>query len=399
MKRVGLYGGTFDPVHNGHLYISRQALKQLSLDEVWWIPSGNPPHKDNQVTSRLMRYEMCTLALQGVNDMRLCDFEMHRSKNCYSYELLEFLKDSYPDHEFYFIMGEDSLELFDQWKHPQRIANIASVVAAIRSDSSEDESIEQAAERIRNRYNAKVYLLNTRDVPISSTEIRERIEQGLPISQMVPKAVEEYIITHEVYQSRALPDISEIMEQLESRLKPGRYRHTIGVMETAANLAMAYHMPVDKLRLAGLLHDCAKSYDNDRLLMLCEKYSLPVTKAENKSPHLLHAKVGAYLAEHEYNISDPDILDAIRYHTTGTEDMSLTAQIVFVADYIEPNRNRASRLSEIRQMAYSDLDVCTLMILEDTISYLKERSQPMDEATIATYNYYNTKVKMQHKEL
>ena len=249
--------------------------------------------------------------------------------------------------------------------------------------------MEAVAVRVRDTYHTNVSILDTKNVPVSSTQIRQHVHEHLSISEMVPETVESYITDHELYQKpRRYESIEKIQEKLRKKLKPKRFTHTIGVMETAANLAMRYCMPVDKLRLAGLLHDCAKCYSNQELSALCKQYDLPVTAAEKKSPHLLHAKVGAYLAKKEYHVNDPEILQAIRVHTTGAPAMDLTSRILFVADYIEPNRDRAKRLPEIRQLAYHDLDLATTMILEDTIEYLQEKKQPMDEATLETYEYY-----------
>ena len=214
--------------------------------------------------------------------------------------------------------------------------------------------------------------------------------EGKRISAFVPQSIEDYIIRHHLYQSpphNGMP-LSVIQDDLRQKLKPGRYRHTIGVMETAANLAMRYGMPIEKLRMAGLLHDCAKCYSNQELMDFCSRYHLSISAAEEQSPHLLHAKVGAYLAEKQYQVKDPSILHAIRNHTTGAPAMSLAEQIVFVADYIEPNRDRAKRLAEIRQLAYFDLDLTTAMILEDTIEFLKQKKQPMDNKTLETYHYF-----------
>ncbi len=398
MSRIGIYGGTFDPIHNGHIYLAVQAKEQLKLDEIWWIPSGNPPHKDDEISSRIMRYEMCRLALKEHEGFVLKDLEMMRSGQCYSYELMELIRALCPEDELFFIMGEDSLVLFDTWRKPERIAGCASLVAAIRKDSPGNGRIEEVARQVETNYNTHIFLLKTRDVPISSTDIRQRAAKGQAIDELVPEAVREYIISHELYRRHFEPDWKEIKSALREKLKPSRYTHTIGVMETAACLAMRYGMPVSKLRLAGLLHDCAKGYDNDKLLSLCKKYGINVSKAEKLSPHLLHSKVGEYLAKHKYGVKDKEVLRAIRYHTTGRPGMGLCEQIVFVADYIEPNRNRAKRLEEIRQVAFWDLDVCTLMILEDTIDYLKQQKQPMDEATVQTWEHYRKSVEQKQKE-
>ena len=394
MARIGIYGGTFNPIHNGHLCLAKAAQLQMSLDEVWWIPSGNPPHKEDGILGRIPRFEMCELAIRSESGMIVKDFELRRSGECYSYELMEWLALEYPEHSFFFIMGEDSLNLFPKWVRPRRIARLADLVVAVRSTDDAKQQLEKTAEKIREKYDARVHLLQMEDVPIASTELRAMAREGKDISPYVPEPVWKYIQCHKLYQEAAYADmdIAKMTDRLSDRLKPGRFRHTIGVMDTAANLAMRYCMPMDKLRIAGLLHDCAKCYDNKELLSRCKKYGLVVTKAEKRAPHLLHAKVGAYLAEHEYRVKDEDILRAIRVHTTGAPDMDMTSQILFVADYIEPNRNRAVRLEEIRQVAYMDLDVCTLMILEDTIRFLKEKDNPMDSATIDTYDFYKEKV-------
>ncbi len=393
MAKIGIYGGTFNPIHNGHLYIARAAKDQLNLDEIWWVVSGNPPHKDQEILSRIERFEMCCNSLEDQEGMKVKDFELYRLDECYTYELLESLKKHFAEHQFFFIMGEDSLNQFCDWVNPNRIAEAADLVVAARDDGS-IKNLEQTAQEIRKKFQARVHLLKTKEMPISSTEIRKRAAKGKEIENLVPKAAKDYIMTRGLYTEHETSfDFVGICEKLKKKLKSSRYRHTIGVMETAANLAMRYRMPIEKLRIAGLLHDCAKCYDNKELLALCKKYGLTVTHAQKASPHLLHAKVGAYLAEHEYGITDSEIINAILAHTTGSCDMSLTAQILFVADYIEPNRSFRGRLDEIRQMAYVDLDVCTLMIIENTLEFIEKKNDPIDETTIDTYEFYKKKVK------
>ena len=136
------------------------------------------------------------------------------------------------------------------------------------------------------------------------------------------------------------------------------------------------------------MHDNAKSYTKEELIEFCEEKGIAITKSEYKAPHLLHCKVGAYIAKNKYNVDDVRILNAILNHTTGAPDMSLLEQIIFVADYIEPRRYKANRLSEIRAMAYYDIDIATAMILQDTINYLKDIDAYIDERTINTYEYY-----------
>lgn len=166
-----------------------------------------------------------------------------------------------------------------------------------------------------------------------------------------------------------------------------RFAHTLGVEFTAAALAMKYQSDVSDAQIAGLLHDCAKCLTDEKRVSICEKHQIPMTDIERRNPFLLHAKVGEYLAREKYGITNPDILNAIRFHTTGRENMSLLERIVFVADYIEPGRRQAPNLTEIRQLAFTDLDAAMLKILEDTLSYLRATGGELDPMTEITYEY------------
>ena len=395
MKKIGIMGGTFDPVHNGHLYLAREALRQIGLDEVLWIVSGDPPHKGDGVRSRIVRRNMTALAIRDMDGMRLCDLEILSELPAYTCETLSRLKERYPDDEFYFIMGEDSLRIFDSWYHPELIAEKAKIIVAVRKEDGASEAseakhmkeVQKLMDQRQKQFPTEFFLLRTKNIPVSSTGLREMVKKGESIRDYVPRAVSDYIATRHLYEEKMSYDdkIREILPQLEKILKPSRFHHTIGVMETAAALAMRYSYPVSKARLAGLLHDCAKGNTDKELLALCKKYHLSVTEAEEASPHLLHAKVGAYLTKHLYGINDDEIAHAVAVHTTGEPGMGLLEQIIFVADYIEPNRNRAARLEEIREAAFFDLRLAVAMILRDTIAYLEKSHAHIDAKTNDTY--------------
>lgn len=183
-------------------------------------------------------------------------------------------------------------------------------------------------------------------------------------------------------------DLKKIKKKLKNELDESRYEHTIGVMDTAACLAMRYGADLIQALVAGLLHDCAKCIPNDKKLKLCRKNGIEVTPFEEKAPFLLHAKLGAWMAEHEYHVSDPAILSAIACHTTGKPDMSLLDKIVFIADYIEPGRNKAPGLPEIRRLSFTDIDQALIRILSDTLDYLASSNDPIDPATQNVLDYY-----------
>ncbi len=182
--------------------------------------------------------------------------------------------------------------------------------------------------------------------------------------------------------------IAEIREKVKKTQDKKRYEHTLGVTYTAACLAMCYDIDTERAEIAGLLHDCAKCLSNDKKVSLCKKQSIEINMTEAKNPFLLHAKAGAYLAEHKYGIRDEDILNAVRYHTTGRPGMSMLEKIVFIADYIEPGRNHSARLPELRRLAFQDLDKALVEILRDTLRYLRGTDHEIDPMTQRSYDFY-----------
>lgn len=189
-------------------------------------------------------------------------------------------------------------------------------------------------------------------------------------------------------------DIEEIKKKLESHLSAKRYTHTIGVAYTAAALAMRYNADMDKALLAGLLHDCAKEYKADELIQKCKRAGISLNSDELSSPQIIHAIYGEYMARERYNITDKDILGAIRWHTTGKKDMSLLEKIIFTADYIEPGRCEADNLSSVRPLAFDDITRAVYEISKDTVDYLSSKSRHIDKHTIECYRYLEENYKV-----
>ena len=184
-------------------------------------------------------------------------------------------------------------------------------------------------------------------------------------------------------------DFIKMQKKLAKYLDENRYEHTLGVMFTCASLAMVHGYDLKNAQVAGLLHDSAKCIPNKKKLKICAEHHIPVSDFEKEHPFLLHAKLGAYIAKAKYNVRDKEILSAITYHTTGKPDMTMLEKIVYIADYIEPARNKAPRLTEIRRLAFEDLDECMYEILKDTLEYLEEDSADDIEPTSKeAYIYY-----------
>ena len=193
-------------------------------------------------------------------------------------------------------------------------------------------------------------------------------------------------------------NLIKMQKKLKKYVDESRYVHTLGVMYTAAALAMRYDVDLEKAQVAGLLHDCAKCIPNDKKLKLCRQNDIPVSAVEEKSPFLLHAVLGAYIAREKYDVKDQEILDAIACHTTGKPDMTLLEKIIFISDYIEPMRSKAENLPLIRHLAFEDLDLAVYTTLRDTLAYLEKEKTCLDNQTTMAYNYYRQLIEEREKE-
>ena len=180
----------------------------------------------------------------------------------------------------------------------------------------------------------------------------------------------------------------KLRKKVKDVMTKSRYEHTLGVEFTAASLAMRYEVDIEKAELSGLLHDCAKCIDSEDTLDECKKYNIELTDVEKRNPFLIHSKLGAVHAKKLYGVDDEDIISAIRFHTTGKPDMTMLEKIIFIADYIEPGRDKAPNLKEIRKMSFIDIDEAMYMILKDTLDYLDKGEGEKDELTRDTYLFY-----------
>lgn len=192
-------------------------------------------------------------------------------------------------------------------------------------------------------------------------------------------------------------DIKKIRKSMEKTLDHKRFEHTLGVAYTASALAMCHQADMNKAQIAGLLHDCAKCLSDEKKMAICEKHNIQISEVERRNPFLLHAKAGSYIAMNKYHIHDRDIINAILNHTTGRPNMSDLEKIIYIADYIEPGRKQAPNLTQVRKLAFTDLDKTLLMILENTLEYLKEIGNETDPMTRETYDFYKANQETERK--
>jgi len=207
MADIGILGGTFDPIHNGHLLLGKQAYKEYHLQEIWFMPSGQPPHKkEHPVTAAEDRCEMVRLAIKGYSYFRLSEFEVNRSGNSYTAQTLMLLQAEYPEHRFFFIIGADSLYEIEQWYHPEEVMRQVTLLVANREYNQGTDSIEEQIHHLKEKYQARIHLLHCEEVDISSHELRDMAVKGKHLFKYVPGNVEDYIISHKLYQDKRSAD-------------------------------------------------------------------------------------------------------------------------------------------------------------------------------------------------
>ena len=376
--KIGILGGSFHPIHNGHLDMARSAQDALGLDQVILMVDRIPPHKElAQGASSQQRYRMVQLACEGETGFVASDWELNREGTSYTALTLTHLAEEYPADELFFIMGSDMLRSLTTWYHPEIVCQKAHLVCICRAGQDGGEG--EAAATVKARYGADVTLLPpVRE--LSSTEIRNRLSDGRPITGLVPPAVEWYIYEQALYGSEQLVKFTAAMREV---LKPHRFRHVIGVELTAVQLAENLGANGPKARLAALLHDCAKYLPLEEQFALAKRdgSSLP-----REAEAILHAPAGAALAKDKYGVTDKAILEAIRYHTTGSEDMTLLDEIIWAADLIEPGRDypsvdkhRALLLSAHDQMSF---EKGLLLVFTDNICYIQNSGSDLYPATL-----------------
>ena len=374
MERIGIYGGTFNPPHIGHLRAAQQAVEALKLDRLLLIPDRIAPHKDlpgNSATPQ-QRLEMLKIATEGHPKMEVCDIELNREGPSYTYVTVEQLRRQYPQAQLFLLMGTDMFFSFDTWREPERIVRNAALAVAYRGEKREREAVEEK-KALLEAQGVQVHLLDNPVNAISSTQLR-RLLAFQCAGSFLPDGVEAYIREKKLYDVAA-PWKNLPMEQLEqvviSLLNPNRVAHVLGCRDTAVELARRWGADETDAGRAGLLHDITKALDGPLQLTLCASYGRILNDFSRKYPKTLHALTGSLVAERIFGENDA-VVSAIRYHTTGKADMNLLETIIYVADYMEPNRDFPG-VERLRALAFSDIGAALKLGLEMTLEHLKRQ--------------------------
>ena len=393
MKKIGIYGGTFNPPHTGHLQAAKQAVEVLDLDMLLMIPDRIAPHKDIPAGSPTpeQRLEMLRIALDGEEKILPSDIELRREGVSYTYLTLEALRAQYPEEELILLMGTDMFLSFDAWKEPERICDLATLGVFYRGEKGEKEKIlaQKAALEAKG---AKVELVENDIINISSTQLR-RLLAFHAADEFLPAGVGEYIRANGLYDTAAqwknLP-----MEELEPivirLLHPNRVAHVLGCRDEAVRMAAHWGEDVTNAARAGILHDITKVLDGPLQLTLCAAYDKVLNDFSRKYPKTLHALTGSLVAEKIFGENEA-VVEAICNHTTGRANMSTLEKIIYVADYMEPCRDFPG-VETLRELAYSDLDAALKLGLEMTLQHLARQGNEVSPESREALAFLNNKM-------
>lgn len=394
--KIGIYGGTFDPIHRGHLSAAEAAARVLGLDQVLLVPDALPPHKElsSGSASGQQRYEMAELALYEARcPARVLDTELRRGGVSYTCDTLRQLKEQYPRDELWLLMGSDMFLSLHTWRQSEVITSLAGIAAFSRQQEDESLAFRRQKEYLETAYGAKVVtMVNPNLIEVSSSWLRQTLRQGGG-EKFLPTPVYGYIQRTGLYGVRRdLKDLSpdELRPIALSYLKVKRMPHVLGTEREAVFLAEKYGADVEKARVAALLHDCTKKLDMQQQLALCGQYGIRLDELEQKSLKLLHSKTGAAIARDVFGVPD-DVYNAIYYHTTGKPDMTLLEKVIYLADYIEPTRNFPG-VERLRQAVHEDLDRGLCLALRDGVEELESMGNPVHHNTLEALSYMQTEM-------
>lgn len=390
MERIGIFGGTFNPPHIGHIQAAQQAITALGLSRLLLIPDRIAPHKqlpENSPTPE-QRLDMLRIAAADCPQIQVSDIELCREGVSYTVETVTALKKLYPRAELVLLMGTDMLLSFDSWKNARKILKNTTLGVFCRGEKNEEAAIKEKRSELQ-RQGAKVELVQNDVIPISSTQMR-RLLAFHCADAFLPAKVGDYIREKGLYDVNArwknLP-MEELEQVVVSLLNPNRVAHVLGCRDTAVELAKRWGADVTDAARAGILHDITKALDGPLQLTLCEAYGKILSDFSRKYPKTLHALTGSLVAERIFGENEA-VASAIRYHTTGKAGMNLLETIVYVADYMEPNRDFPG-VEKLRALAFTDLPSALKLGLEMTMEHLKKQGSEVSPESREALAYLN----------
>ena len=382
--RIVFYGGSFNPPHCGHVEAAMTISELLKPDKLLIIPSNIPPHKELAEGSpdAQERLLLTKLAFADVPEAEVTDMELHREGKSYTATTVEQLLAQYPEAEMYLALGTDMLLSFEEWYRFRFLLETLTLAVFVRSEGEEAEMLRHA-EYLKQQYGARIIPLRHEPKAMSSRDIRDMLCRRMGAS-FLPEAVYARIIANGDYDAK--PELYWLREKSYALLKPSRVAHVVGCESEAVKLAMKWGEDPENAAEAAILHDITKKLSLSEQLILCDKYGIINDTVEEHNVKLLHAKTGAAMAKELFNISN-EVYEAIRWHTTGKTDMTLLEKIIYMADYIEPNRDFEG-VERLRELAYENLDAAMALGLKMSLEDIRSYGQEPYIASIEAYEWY-----------
>ena len=380
-QRIAVFGGSFDPIHIEHIRLAKDAVKSLRLDRLIVMPAGIPPHKRDKVLSdESARLEMCRQAFVGEEKIVVSDYEISKGGTSYTYLTCRHFKEKYPTAQLFWLVGTDMLRDFPTWKNPSQI--LEDVTLAVCARNEEKDWLEREQEKFYAQFKKQFAVIDYQGQDVSSTKIRTLIASGEDVSSLVGEQVAAYIQGKGNECGTGLYQIPNAIQAL-SLQKPSRCAHSIRVALLAAERAKGLKIPETQAIAAALFHDCAKNLTQD------SGYLQNFSCEADVPASVIHQFAGAYVAENFLSVKDEDILNAIRYHTSGRPKMSELEKLIFLSDMLEEERSYDG-VELLRQLFWKgdNLNECLLEALSQTLEFLRASGKPIYALTQQAYEYY-----------
>ena len=388
--RIGIYGGTFNPIHRGHLTAARAAMDVLGLDRLLLIPASVPPHKALPQGSAepADRLEMTALACAQLGPgAQALDIELHRTGPSYTVDTLRQLRQMYPEDELWLLMGTDMFLSLERWYHAADILSLAHIGAFDRVHPQPGGDLAAQKRHLEETYGADIAIIpNEHVLDLSSTQVRQALAQGGG-QELVTDPVYGYIQRRGLYGvhtdlRRLTPD--RLRPIALSYLKPKRMPHVLGTEQEAVRLARQYGADETQARVAALLHDSAKEISKDEMRELMRQYPQYAEGGEERPNPVWHGICAAILARTQWGVEDEAILSAIACHTAGKAGMSKLDKVVYLADMTSKERDWPG-VGKLRKLEMKDLDAAMLAALKQTNDFVLSQGKPLDPQSAAAY--------------
>ena len=378
--KIAIFGGSFDPIHNEHIEIAKQAVKQFDLDKLLIMPAFCPPHKKKKLSNNADRLQMCRLAFAGEEKIQVSDYEIEKGGTSYTYLTCQHFKNLYPNAQLYWMIGTDMLRDFPTWKNPNQILDMVTLLVCARAEQEDWLNKEQLI--FKQLFATMFAYLNYNTKGISSTKIRVLAGGEQDISSYTCPPVATYINEKGLY---VIPGAKKSL----ALQNPSRKAHSLRVAEIASKKAIQLQIPERQAIEGALFHDCAKNLGLDHSLL---EGFMPPKDYGVIPPPVMHQFSGEYVAK-QLGVKDKAVLSAIRYHTTGRANMSTLEKLIFLADMLEEGRNYTG-VDELREEFWAgDIDKCMYLALQNTAGHVASLGGKVYPLSLIALEYYKNVLK------